>query len=46
MSKRDTWLELLVKVEEFEKKLEEYERKTRTLPNETKDEWIARLNKQ
>ena len=48
MSKRYTWLELLTKVEELEKKLDTYEKKhnTHPKPNETKDEWIARLNKQ
>jgi len=47
MSKRYTWLELLTKVEELEKKLGAYEKKhsTHPKPNETKDEWIARLNR-
>jgi len=48
MSKKDTWLELLTKVEVLEKKLDAYEKKhnTHPKPNETKDEWISRLNKQ
>ena len=47
MSKKDTWLEILAKVEELQKRIDEYEKKHSTLPNpnETKDDWIARLNR-